>query len=69
VPPRRQSIKELNTLLCEGDALFKKLRREAAAERDYFGLERILEWHRFGSVEKLITHNRSVLRKLSKESK
>lgn len=69
VPPRRQSIKELNTLLCEGDALFKKLRREAAAERDYFGLERILEWHRFGSIDKLITHNRSVLRKLSKESK
>lgn len=69
VPPRRQSIKELNTLLCQGDALFKKLKREAATERDYFGLDRILEWHRFGSVEKLIAHNRSVLRKLSKESK
>jgi len=39
------------------------------SERSRFLVGTVLEWHRFGSVEKLIAHNRSVLRKLSKESK
>lgn len=76
VPPRPQALKELNGVLLEGDVLLNRLKQEtslspqqrdevAAAERDFYGIERILEWHRFGSVERLLAHNRGVLHKLS----
>jgi hypothetical protein len=76
VPQRGRRIRELNRLLMEGDARLSKLRQEAEkspslknklkqAERDFHGIDRILEWHRFGSVEKLLAHNRAVLEKLS----
>ncbi|MCE5308325.1 MAG: sulfatase-like hydrolase/transferase [Acidobacteriales bacterium] len=76
VPPRRQRIKELNALILEGDALLNELRTKAKSspalkekladtERDYYGLDRILEWNRFGTVDKLMAHNRAVLKELS----
>lgn len=76
MPARRERMKELNTLFRDGDALLEKLRAEArrspalkeklaAAERDYYGLDRILIWNRFGTVDKLMAHNRGVLKKLS----
>jgi arylsulfatase A-like enzyme len=64
VPERRQQILELNRLLREGDELFGRRRgqaRLAAVENEYYGLERILDWHRFGAVERLMEHNRAVL--------
>lgn len=75
-PPRRQQIKELNELLKQGDAWIKKLRQDAEkspsrrarlaeAERDFYGLERILEWRRFGALDKLLAHNRNVLKRVS----
>ena len=57
--PRRRDLPELNRVLLRGEALL--LKRGAEAMREYYGLERILEWHRFGSVEKLIEHDRRVL--------
>ncbi len=76
VPPRRQRIKELDALIRDGDALLNELRAKAKsssalkeklaeAERDYYGLDRILHWNRFGTVDKLMAHNRAVLKKLS----
>ena len=76
VPPRRQGMKELNELIRDGDAMLEKLRKQAAgsptlkeklaeAERDYYGLDRILHWNRFGTIDKLMAHNRAVLKKLS----
>jgi hypothetical protein len=76
VPPRRQRLKELNALIRDGDALLEKLRKQAEnspalktklaeVASDYYGLDRILHWNRFGSVEKLMAHNRSVLKRLS----
>ncbi|HWQ55394.1 MAG TPA: sulfatase-like hydrolase/transferase [Bryobacteraceae bacterium] len=59
VPPRRRDLPELNRVLLRGEALLQK--RGAQAMPDYYGLERILEWHRFGTVEKLIEHDRRVL--------
>jgi len=59
VPLRRRDLPELNRLLLRGEALLQQ--RGAAAMPDYYGLERILEWHRFGSVAKLIEHDRRVL--------
>jgi len=76
VPPRRQTMKELDATLRDGDALLRKLRQEAEkspalkaqlaqAERDFWGLDRILHWYQFGTVDKLLAHDRSVLEKLS----
>jgi hypothetical protein len=76
VAPRRQKILELNTLLLEVQGTLKKLRQKAEespavrkdlaeAEREFYGLDRILEWHRFGSLDGLLEHNRNVLAKLS----
>jgi len=63
-------------LIRDGDALLNELRAKAKsssalkeklaeAERDYYGLDRILHWNRFGTVDKLMAHNRAVLKKLS----
>jgi hypothetical protein len=76
VPPRRQMMKELDTSLRDGDALLQKVRQDAGkhpalkiqlaeAERDYYGLDRILHWYQFGTVDKLLAHNHSVLEKAS----
>ncbi len=76
VPPRRQTMKDLNAMIRNGDARMARLREEAKsspaakqnlaeAERDYYGLDRVLHWNRFGTVEKLIAHNKAVLEKLS----
>ncbi len=76
VPPRRQQMKELNALIREGDALIGKLREGAKqspalkktladAERDYYGLDRILHWNEFGTLDKLMAHNRKVMDRIS----
>jgi hypothetical protein len=78
VPPRKQRMKELNTLIRDGDTLLEKLRAQAKTspaakarlaefERDYFGLDRILHWNQFGSVDKLMAHNRSAIEKASRQ--
>ena len=64
VRPVRRNIPDLNRLLLRGEALLQK--RGAEAMGDYYGLERILEWHRFGTVEKLIEHDRQVLDSLGR---
>ncbi len=76
VPPRLQTMKELDATLRDGDALLERLRRDAEksptlktqlaeAEREFWGLDRILHWHQFGTVDRLLAHDRSVLEKLS----
>ncbi len=73
--PPKQTLRELNTVLLQGEAAIDRLRRNAAAdpglrkklaaaEKDFYGIDRILQWHRFGSVENLIAHDRAVLEKL-----
>jgi hypothetical protein len=76
VPPRRQTMRELDITLRDGDAVLQRLRHDAEkspalktqlaqAEHDFWGLDRILHWHQFGTVDRLLAHNRSVLEKLS----
>jgi arylsulfatase A-like enzyme len=76
VPARRQSLRELNELLRDAGLRIGELRKKAAGsptaranlndiERDFLGLDRILEWNRFGSVERLIAPNRTVLQKIA----
>lgn len=73
--PRRQTMKELNLMIRAGDAVMAKLRKDAGsspearkelawAGREYYGLDRVLRWNRFGTVEKLMAHNQAVLAKL-----
>jgi hypothetical protein len=80
VPPRRQTMKELDFMLRDGNAGLERLRRDAeksptlkiqlaAAEHDFYGLDRILHWYQFGTVDKLLAHNRSVLEKISTHSR
>jgi hypothetical protein len=75
IPPRRQDLKELSLVLAEGDARLTKLREEAKTnaslqpvlaevERDFYDVERLLQWHKFGTVQKLVAHNRQVLAKI-----
>jgi hypothetical protein len=77
VPPRRQRMKELNALIARGDDLLGKLRDRAGrspalnkaladAGRDYYGLERILHWNEFGTLEKLMAHNRKAVERMSR---
>ncbi len=79
IAPRQQTMKELDTLLRDGDALIKKLQKEAEtspaaktqlaeAQKDFFGLDRILHWYQFGTVEKLMAYDRKVLEKIEKSS-
>lgn len=74
-PRRGQTMKELDTLLRDGDALIRKLEKEAQtspaaktqltqAKQDFYGLDRILHWYRFGSVDRLMAHDRKVLNQL-----
>jgi arylsulfatase A-like enzyme len=75
-PRRKQAMKELDTLLRDGDAWIRKLEdqaksdpsakaRLAQAKRDFYGLDRILHWSQFGSVERLMAHNREVMQRLA----
>ena len=75
VPPRRQDLKELSLVLADGDRRITKLREQsknnpalqpvlAGIERNFYDVERILQWHTFGSVQKLVAHNREVLAKI-----
>jgi len=75
VPLQTRRIPELNKVLLEGEALIKKLREEidrrptlrerlAAGEQQFYGIERILEWNRFGTIEGLISHNRRAVDQL-----
>jgi hypothetical protein len=75
VPPRQQHLKELNLVLLEHDRALTRLREQvktnpslrsalADVERDFLDVEKILHWHKVGSVEKLIAHNREVLKRI-----
>jgi len=76
VPAEKKLLPQLNEVLLAGEAALNKLREDAqrtpalraelaAAEQDFYGIERILQWHRFGTVEELIAHNRAVLQKMT----
>ena len=77
VPPRQQKIKEINLLLLDienvlakltaapgaapargGQGRFSALRQ---AQQDYFDIERILEWHQFGTYDRFIAHHKQLL--------
>ncbi|MCC6857502.1 MAG: sulfatase-like hydrolase/transferase [Bryobacterales bacterium] len=72
VPAPQQHLRELNELLREAGQQAGELRKKSPSspvlksfDRDFYGLDRILEWSRFGVLDKLIAHNRQVLSKLS----
>ena len=84
VAPRQQKIKELDYLLLEVgeklDALKGKMPRGrggdirdpspiAQAQRDYFRIERILEWYQFGTYDRLIAHHKKLLDRLNAMAK
>jgi hypothetical protein len=81
VPPRQQKMKEINFLLLEienalakltaapgaastsgGQGRFSALR---LAQQDYFDIERILEWHQFGTYDRFIAHHKQLLARLN----
>jgi hypothetical protein len=81
VPPRQQKIKEINLLLLDienvlakltaapgaapargGQGRFSALRQ---AQQDYFDIERILEWHQFGTYDRFIAHHKELLARLT----
>jgi hypothetical protein len=81
VPPRQQKIKEINFLLLEiesalakltgapgaastsgGQGRFSALRQ---AQQDYYDIERILEWHQFGTYDRFIAHHKQLLGRLN----
>ena len=75
--PQRQGqpMKELSLVLMEGDTRIGKLRAAAKTnpslqsvladvEKNFYDVEKILRWHQFGTVEKLIAHNREVLNRI-----
>ena len=81
VGPRQQKIKEINFLLLEvenalakltsapgaasttgGQGRFSALRQ---AQQDYFDIERILEWHQFGTYDRFIAHHKQLLARLN----
>ncbi len=79
VPPRQQKIKELDFLLLDVQKKLEALeakaprgRRDirdmsplAQAERDFYRIERILEWHQFGTYDRLIAHHKALLQRLN----
>ena len=75
--PERQGqpMKELSLTLMEGDAALTKLRAAAMTdpalrpvltevEREFYDVEKMLHWRQFGTVQKLIDHNREVLKRI-----
>ena len=79
--PQRQGqpMKELSLVLMEGDTQIGRLRASAQTnpsfrsvlakvEKDFYDVEKILRWRQFGTVEKLIAHNREVLKRIPESS-
>ena len=75
VPPRHQRLKELNLVLLEHDMKLNKLRTAiktdpslksvlADVEQNFYDVEKILHWHTMGTVDRLIAHNREVLKRI-----
>ena len=75
--PERQGqpMKELSLTLMEGDVALTKLRAAAMTEpalrpvlaeveREFYDVEKMLHWRQFGTVRKLIDHNREVLKRI-----
>ena len=65
VPPRQQKLKELDYLLRDTGGAIDKAKSAGkdttALEGQYYRIERILEWNRFGSIDKLIEHHKRLL--------
>jgi hypothetical protein len=80
VKPRQQKIKELDYLLLDVGNTLAKVKKAAGppparidirdnsplavAEKDYYRIERILEWYQFGTYDKLIDHHKELLARL-----
>ena len=75
VPPRQQHLKELNLVLLEHDRKLTALREQAKTnpslkpvladvEQNFLDVEKILHWYKIGTVDKLIAHNRAVLKRI-----
>jgi len=75
VAPRQQRLKELNLVLLEHDLKLNKLREAvktnaslrpilADVEQNFYDVEKILHWYKLGTVDKLIAHNREVLKRI-----
>jgi hypothetical protein len=75
VPPRQQHLKDLNLVLLEHDRKLNLLREQvktnpslkaalADLDQNFLDVEKILHWYKVGSVEKLIAHNREVLKRI-----
>jgi hypothetical protein len=45
-----------------GQGRFSALRQ---AQQDYFDIERILEWHQFGTYDRFIAHHKQLLTRLN----
>jgi hypothetical protein len=81
VAPRRQQIKELDFALLDVENAIEKLKAAqpargsgrgkrapdpvADAERDYYKIERILEWNKFGTYDRLIDYHRRLLERIN----
>jgi hypothetical protein len=79
VTPRQQKIKEIDYQLLEVGTLLDKLKAApgaadqlrnfdsplSQADRDYFRIERILEWYQFGTYDRLIAHHKELLQRLT----
>ena len=79
VAPRQQKIKEINFLLLDIEKALAKLKASPGAstagqgrfspldqaQRDYFDIERILEWHQFGTYDRFIAHHKELLARLN----
>jgi hypothetical protein len=75
VAPRHQHLKELNLVLLEHDRKLERLREQvksnpslkpvlADVEQNFLDVEKILHWYKVGTVERLIAHNREVLKRI-----
>jgi hypothetical protein len=79
VGPRQQKIKEIDFLLLDIENALAKLKAMPGAatagqgrfspldqaQRDYFDIERILEWHQFGTYDRFIAHHKELLARLN----
>jgi hypothetical protein len=65
VPPRFEKLKELDYLLRDTGVALDKAKAAgkdtAALDAQYYRIERILEWHRFGNIDQLIEHHKRLL--------
>jgi hypothetical protein len=81
VAPRQQKIKELDFVLLDVEKAIEKLKAAqpagaggrgrggsntvADAERDYYKIERILEWNKFSTYDRLIDHHKRLLARIN----